>query len=560
MANDNRFVVKNGLGAQNINFTSPDTINSIQVTMLDSDTLSVSGDSGQLFSITDSLIGTIFAVNDISGIPSIEVDDDGTIRFAETVGNVLIGTAIDNGTDKLQVNGTISATTFVGAVSGIATGADQLYYTSIGDDVSYYLPFVNSSSSGYKDTYVDSGVTYNPYTNTVTTSIIQSTGNAYLQGAQTEIGTSTTQGILKLWGATPGASAQIHVSTGNLHINAFSASTSIYLNYYTGSGVIFGNGATGYGSMVAANGQFVSTIVTGTAPFVVASTTLVSNLNADYLDSLHSTSFLRSDAAATKTSGSLTFDDNVFLVLGTGTDVAHVWNGTHYTMDVATGNIYYDIGSYWYIRDRDAADAVRLTFDSATGNMTITGVMTASSFSGNASSATQTYYTNTQTDGSYYIPFVNSSSSGFRDAYVDVGISYNPSTNALSVIGGTNAAYIGLNNTSQTSGNGLSLYGGYTVGQPTYGMMFAGTPTFGTHGSVVGDWAMYFNVNNGSDRGWIFRDVSSAVNVASITNTGIANFDVSVSTKAQIVQDSTNVDKVSLTYNETTNSLDFNFI
>src|SRR6056300_318842 len=105
-----KFVTKHGLHTQNIDLVSPDGLNTIQVTMLNTDTLSFSGDSGQLFSITDSLSGTIFAVNDISGVPSIEVDDDGTIRFAEIFGNVLIGTATDDGTNKLQVNGIVSAT------------------------------------------------------------------------------------------------------------------------------------------------------------------------------------------------------------------------------------------------------------------------------------------------------------------------------------------------------------------------------------------------------------------------------------------------------------------
>jgi hypothetical protein len=71
-------------------------------------TLSFDGSAGQLFSITNDMTGTIFSVNDVSGIPSIEVDDDGTIRFAEYSGNVLIGTATDDGTGKLQVNGSIT--------------------------------------------------------------------------------------------------------------------------------------------------------------------------------------------------------------------------------------------------------------------------------------------------------------------------------------------------------------------------------------------------------------------------------------------------------------------
>lgn len=107
MANTKKFAVKNGLQSQNIEFLSPNEQNSILLQMLDSDTLSVSGNSGQLFSITDNLTGTIFSVNDISGVPSIEIFDTGKIQLAETFGNVLVGTSVDNGTDKLQVKGTL---------------------------------------------------------------------------------------------------------------------------------------------------------------------------------------------------------------------------------------------------------------------------------------------------------------------------------------------------------------------------------------------------------------------------------------------------------------------
>jgi sorbitol-specific phosphotransferase system component IIA len=86
--------------------------------MTDTDTLSFSGDSGQLFSITDSLTGTIFAVNDISGVPSIEVIDDGTIILAELIGNILVGTRTDNGIDRLQVNGSVSVSGTVNANGG----------------------------------------------------------------------------------------------------------------------------------------------------------------------------------------------------------------------------------------------------------------------------------------------------------------------------------------------------------------------------------------------------------------------------------------------------------
>ena len=71
-------------------------------------TLSIEGSAGQLFSVSNSLTGTLFSVNDSSGIPSIEVVDDGTIRLAEFSGNVGIGTDTPT-TGKLVVNGDANA-------------------------------------------------------------------------------------------------------------------------------------------------------------------------------------------------------------------------------------------------------------------------------------------------------------------------------------------------------------------------------------------------------------------------------------------------------------------
>jgi hypothetical protein len=53
--------------------------------------LSFEGSAGQLFSITNSMSGTIFSVNDVSGVPSIEVLDTGIIRLAQFGGFVAFG-------------------------------------------------------------------------------------------------------------------------------------------------------------------------------------------------------------------------------------------------------------------------------------------------------------------------------------------------------------------------------------------------------------------------------------------------------------------------------------
>jgi hypothetical protein len=90
----------------------------------------VVGTSGQLFSVTDSMTGTIFSANDVSGIPSIEVLDTGLVKIAQYSGNVVLGSGTDNGVNKLQVNGSVSATSFVGNLTGNASTVTNGLYTT----------------------------------------------------------------------------------------------------------------------------------------------------------------------------------------------------------------------------------------------------------------------------------------------------------------------------------------------------------------------------------------------------------------------------------------------
>ena len=86
-------------GAQNI---------TLNVYPENSGTISFEGSAGQLFSITNELTGTIFSVNDVSGIPSIEVIDTGEVRLAQYGGDVILGgdDASNSLSGKLQVTGT----------------------------------------------------------------------------------------------------------------------------------------------------------------------------------------------------------------------------------------------------------------------------------------------------------------------------------------------------------------------------------------------------------------------------------------------------------------------
>ena len=125
-------------GYPNIAFIGS-TNDPIYLYVLDDNTISFEGSTGQLFSVSNSVTsGTIFSVNDISGIPSLRIDADGTVGIAEFSGNVGVGTV--NPLYKLDVNGDINA----GSSKTYRIGGTRvLDSTTLGSSV------VNSSLTGF---------------------------------------------------------------------------------------------------------------------------------------------------------------------------------------------------------------------------------------------------------------------------------------------------------------------------------------------------------------------------------------------------------------------------
>jgi len=56
----------------------------------------IQGSQGQLFSVTDDLSGSIFAVSDISGVPILDVNSNGTIQFSDLGAGTLVTDASGN--------------------------------------------------------------------------------------------------------------------------------------------------------------------------------------------------------------------------------------------------------------------------------------------------------------------------------------------------------------------------------------------------------------------------------------------------------------------------------
>jgi hypothetical protein len=122
-----------------------------------------------------------------------------------------------------------------------------------------------------------------------------------------------------------------------------------------------------------------------------------SGLDADTLDGVSSASFLRSDAADTKTAGDLSFSDNVKAIFGAGSDLQIYHDGSNSRiLDAGTGDLYIGGDNNVYITNAGVSEtkaafttdgAASLYYDNAaklattssgidvTGNITVSGTV-----------------------------------------------------------------------------------------------------------------------------------------------------------------------------------------
>ena len=154
-------------------------------------TLSFEGSAGQLFSITNQLSsGSIFSVNDISGIPSIDVDADGTIQLAPIGAGEKVGIGTTNPQYKLHVvgNTNIDGTFTVNGAAVSGSGISSIGISSAGTSIG------NATTLNF----IGTGNTFAVNGNTIDISIQGSSGGSsspWITSGYTGIGTASAVGI-----------------------------------------------------------------------------------------------------------------------------------------------------------------------------------------------------------------------------------------------------------------------------------------------------------------------------------------------------------------------------
>ena len=185
--------------------------------------LDIQGTQGQLFSVTDNLSGSIFAVADISGVPIFDVNSSGVSYFDGSLG---IGTTPSSGT-KLEVNGqTIINSTNV--ATGLAWFNNQ----------NELFSFQDSSGAG-ELLLSNSGVKV----------AIRASGNSYFNGGNVGIGTTSfTAGVKLEVAGNIKADGSFYLYSGTTrYFSVGSYSNAPYINTGTSGGTVYIGAPVSYG-------------------------------------------------------------------------------------------------------------------------------------------------------------------------------------------------------------------------------------------------------------------------------------------------------------------------
>jgi len=227
----------------------------------------VQGSQGQLFSITDDLTGDLLNVSDISGIPILTVNASGTSSFDGEV----------NISEGLTVTGSI-----IGTLAGTATTASNAMLLD-GIDSSQFLRADQAD--------------------TATSPISFTAGHGAINITNSSILSSATSN----WTGDPGGAGKIQYHSNRWYIVSDSSSNRIVQFRRNGSDK----------SYIDNNGKFIGTATSAD--------------NADTVDSLHASSFLRSDAA----------NSGVRITSGDGNSL-RFWDSTNYMIYMSSaGNSTY---------------------------------------------------------------------------------------------------------------------------------------------------------------------------------------------------------------------------
>ena len=204
--------------------------------------------------------GTITNVITKNGMTTRNTNQNST-HFLNFVDNSATGTGAIQKTSGIECNPstkTITATTFVGDLSGNATTANNTFITSDNTDGSYFIPFSKTSGTGSKPLFQDDttgALSYNP-----STGILTATG---LAGSISVTNNNTNTLMYPVFVQNNGSGTKPLLQDGLTNTLTYNPATSV-MTATTFSGALSGNATTATDSTNAENILITSDNTSGT--------------------------------------------------------------------------------------------------------------------------------------------------------------------------------------------------------------------------------------------------------------------------------------------------------
>jgi hypothetical protein len=203
--------------------------NTIKLEVLPSGSVQFTGVSGSLFSIVDSLSGSLFAVSDVSGLPILEVFSDDTVIAGRYNSNALVVTG-----------------------SQVGIGA---YPTGRGSDVFFYVSGSVSRVAVFGgDVYSSGTIRASAFTGSLTQLL---SGLPYIIGAGSVTVTTNSSGQIVITGSASSAAGEVSASYLVLSATSSLANERVFT---AGTGLTSSDGGAGGSYTLSVRNDVVATL------------------------------------------------------------------------------------------------------------------------------------------------------------------------------------------------------------------------------------------------------------------------------------------------------------
>ena len=284
-----------------------------------------------------------------------------------------------------------------------------------------------------------------------------------------------------------------------------------------------------YAGGYCSHGEGLNTVASGDASHVEGRTSIASGTNshAEGLRTEASGQTSHAEGQRTQATGSRAHSE------GSGCIASGVISHSEGQSTVASGNMSHSEGDYTIAnhRTQHVFGAYNIA-DPSTEAANVRGNYVEIVGNGTAENARSNARTLDWNGNEVLAGSITATSGTFSGAISGTAISGTTGTftGAISCTSLSASSFITVNSSNSSTAGGIALY---STSPTSYGVAMRGTSNGGKHGYVQGDWAIY-SYMSGSDstnkytRGWIFKNASDNVGVASISGAGNAAFSGSV--------------------------------